>query len=171
VAAWRHRRLPTCVLPRRNRFPISLPGLSIFHGYPAATIAEWCGINLDTAQAYKAVQNQRSLELVPGCGHRRARDGPPQKGTGTYRASRVRPDLPGTRGAHGRRIHQVAVAPSPIERTPGRARFAAARRCAAAVVRRGRHAPLPHGACLILHKGRNARYTGKNGRTGSAQKR
>lgn len=37
---------------------------TIFHGYPAELIAEWCGITLDTARLYKAGQRKPSRTVL-----------------------------------------------------------------------------------------------------------
>jgi hypothetical protein len=38
--------------------------LGIFHGYPADLIAEWCGVSLNTAQAYKAGRRKPSRSVM-----------------------------------------------------------------------------------------------------------
>jgi uncharacterized protein DUF3653 len=52
------------VLPRRDAPPVPLRSLSIFHGYPAEIIAQWCGVALDTAHAYKAGRRAPSRAVM-----------------------------------------------------------------------------------------------------------
>ncbi len=37
-----------------TEFPVAVVKFSIFHGYPASLIAEWCGVSLGTAKVYKS---------------------------------------------------------------------------------------------------------------------
>jgi len=37
---------------------------SIFHGYPAETIARWCGVSVNTARAYKAGRRRPSAAVT-----------------------------------------------------------------------------------------------------------
>jgi hypothetical protein len=37
---------------------------SIFHGYPASLIAEWCGVSLGTAKLYKSGQRKASRAVL-----------------------------------------------------------------------------------------------------------
>jgi hypothetical protein len=37
---------------------------SIFHGYPASQIAEWCGVSIGTAKLYKSGQRKASRAVL-----------------------------------------------------------------------------------------------------------
>jgi len=64
MAVWRHPRFPVQVVGVWDAPPTKPPPLGIFHGYPAELIAEWCGVSLNTAQAYKSGRRRPSRVVM-----------------------------------------------------------------------------------------------------------